>query len=304
VKQKAVEILWKFGKDRQIQNGIIEYGDSIMTVLSLLNREAFIDIAYRMILQLEIGGVHYNDIKRQITRHLEEEFDDDQYSNEENHILALIRFENIRSSRFLLPEHVLESIISENVDSAYQYALNLDDLNLVSKSRQILDFQKQSECALMVQSMFRSFTERKKYKIEIRRNQQYEADLDDEAEESAIIDDEESEDDDDMESLKLENERQKDMIQKLRSDLITLQHHVHTQKSQLVQKLNAEIAELRERDIERETAMEEMKDRHLMDKQQFALQMMEEMNRLREELKQIGKLSLNQTQSTMQTGDS
>ena len=281
VKQQAVGILWTFSRDRSVQKAIANYGDSIMTVLSLLNREAFIDIAYRMVEHLAVGGVHYNDIRRQITRFLEEEFDDDQYSNEENHILALIRFENIRSSKFLLSEQVLDSIILENADSAYQYALNQDDLNVVAKSRQILDFQKQTECALTVQSMFRSFRDRIAFKTEIDRIAT--------RRESQVIASRESA------ALRAENQRQRDMIKQLRSDLITLQNHVHAQKSQLIQKLNAEIATLRQREQEKEAEVEELRDQHLADKEQFALKMMAEMNRLRDELKRIGKLSLKST---------
>ena len=281
VKQKAVRILWAFSRDRTVQRAIAQYGNSIMTVLSLLNREAFIDIAYRMVQHVAVGGVHYNDIRRQITRHLEEEFDDDQYSNEENHILALIRFENIRSSSYLLTEDVLQSLILENVDSAFQYALNQDDLNLIAKSRQILDFQKQTECALMVQSLFRGFRDRTSFKREIecvdsRRQSMLES-------AGSIV------------TLKSENQRQKDMIHSLRTDLITLQNHVHSQKSKLIQKLNAEIASLRQRDEANVTAMEEMRTLHLMDKEQFALKMMAEMNRLRAELKRIGRMSLKPT---------
>ena len=281
VKQQAVGILWTFSRDRSVQKAIANYGDSIMTVLSLLNREAFIDIAYRMVEHLAVGGVHYNDIRRQITRFLEEEFDDDQYSNEENHILALIRFENIRSSKFLLSEQVLDSIILENADSAYQYALNQDDLNVVAKSRQILDFQKQTECALTVQSMFRSFRDRIAFKTEIDRIAT--------RRESQVIASREAA------ALRAENQRQRDMIKQLRSDLITLQNHVHAQKSQLIQKLNAEIATLRQREQEKEAEVEELRDQHLADKEQFALKMMAEMNRLRDELKRIGKLSLKST---------
>jgi len=281
VKQKAVDILWAFSKDPVFQTAITDYGVSIMTVLALLNRAAFIDIAYRMVQQLAIGSAHYNDAKRQITRLLADDFDDDQYSNDDNHILALIRYENIRSSQAMLPEPVLEELILENEDSAYQYALNGEELRMVAKSRQILDFQKQSECALAVQCLFRSFRQRvafqKERNLTLSRRQSQR--------ESAQS----------MAALKEENDRQKDMICKLRSDLITLQNHVHSQKSVLIQKLNSEIATLRRRDEQRVAEMEELKERHIVDKQQFALQMMDEMNRLRDDLKRIGRLSLKTT---------
>lgn len=176
---------------------------------------------------------------------------------------------------------MLDSIILENADSAYQYALNQDDLNVVAKSRQILDFQKQTECALTVQSMFRSFRDRIAFKTEIDRIAT--------RRESQVIASRESA------ALRAENQRQRDMIKQLRSDLITLQNHVHAQKSQLIQKLNAEIATLRQREQEKEAEVEELRDQHLADKEQFALKMMAEMNRLRDELKRIGKLSLKST---------
>merc|ERR1719229_524947 len=79
VKKLSVQILSKFSRDLFVQKSILNYSNEILRILSIIDNDAFVNISYNMVINIEIYSVHYNTMKKYIAQQLVDEYEPDQY---------------------------------------------------------------------------------------------------------------------------------------------------------------------------------------------------------------------------------
>ena len=293
VKKLSVKVLSKFSKDIFIQKCILNFENKeILRILSLIDHLSFVNISYNMILSISIYSNHWNCIKKYVAQILVDEYDDDQYDQNQNHILQLITLENVKQNTYILNENDLIKIINENIHEIKQNGLEFDDILFISKSKQILDFQTKTECALDIQSFIRCQNERKLYQ-NIKKTEKIKKLKNDEIYQENInlkqnLDLKESEYKQQTKIIndhKNEIEKLKEIIDKLQSDSIK-------NNNEEINKLKKENDKLKKENFLQKNEICNIRQEHLLDKQKFAMTMMNEMNNLREQLKIIGQQQL------------
>lgn len=239
-----------------------------------------------------------------------DEYKDEQYEVDQNHVLQLMKLEQIKQNTYsVLKESDLINIINENIDEIKENGLEFEDILIISKSRQILDFQLKSQDALMIQSFVRSILQQNQYKKiklhkkqhknkdeqllteNIRLTQEFNAKQKENMSQSQIIDDQQRQIQKLQEMIKqLREEKASSASSNSESNsLLNEQINTFKQENDALKRENS-----KQKDIISKHKEEIMKlrEEHLMDKQKFAMTMMDEMNNLREQIKIIGKQQL------------
>jgi len=317
VKKLSVQILAKFSADSYVQQCILSANHEMLRILSIIDHVAFVDISFNIIVKLEIADNRYHAIKKHLAQYLVDEYDDYQYNLDQNHILQLMALENIKQNTFMLKEEQLVQIINEHIDEVEEEdGLNLQfqDMLVIAKSKQILNYQLKTECALIMQSYFRGCHQRKQYQQLYAEHKQSAPQETQIANESLLA--ENSQLRQALNESERQNTQNSQLLQQQQSEIERLQQLVQTLQRQQESKVSAEdnvnedlmnkmnalhhenktLKQERQKQEERIAQQTQhiavLKQEHLMDKQQFAVTMMDEMNNLRDQLKLIGRQQL------------
>jgi len=308
VKKLSVMILSKFSKFQYVQKCIFEYSEKgILRILSLIDFDSFLNISYNLMMNANIAvyGVHYNAMKKYIVQNLVDEYDREHYEEETNYVWSLIKKENKEKNIYFQKEQDLISLINDNLDELKEDGLEYEDMIIIAKSKQILDFQIKTECSLLIQSFIRGQNARNQFlkllnekksdknkrkellSENIRLTNEYNMKQNENMQKNDIIKQQQKQIEELQEMIKKLNEKEMHQENIRKNDLKNINLEMEKQKKEIDSLKNQNFI-LKQDQIKKQNEMKILKKEHLADKQQFAIKMMNEMNKLRDDLKNIG----------------
>ena len=295
VKRLAVQILSKFSKSPLVQREILEYGKEILRILSLIDFASFVNVSYNLMhtrKYVTIADVHWNEMNKYLVQNLKSKYDDEQ----QDVIWSLINIQSVKENILFLEEDALKKLIDAHLDNLKEHGLVYADCEIIAKSKQILAFQSKSECSLIIQRFVRSMSAQREYEA-IKDVEQMSK------ERHLMLVNESSHQLNDIQHQNMTQNQtiiqQQREIKRLQQKTIDQEHKMkmeQRQNAQNIESLKRENETIKQQQIaqnalieQQKRQIEEMKQIHLFDKQQFAQNMMSEMNKLRNELRKIGK---------------